>query len=522
MVQVNASLAKQTGNKKSFITERSSKSMKRKLFSLLFTFLLIIPLQVSAGKFGDGDDPAGNPGEWYTGMEPTEIDATKTPILFIHGLNGSSLGWWEENDMYDIALENGYETAFIDLYPTKNMWDNGALLAEKLPDIVENFGKKVTIVAHSKGGINAQSAIVHYDAHPFVDKVITLSTPHHGSQLADLAYSKWAGWLANILGSKNDGTYSLQTGYMQHFRKQTDQLNNRLHVPFYSFAGTSWGAFGGSLYWGGLYLRSFGQNDGAVTVTNSRLPYGTEIKVDKWDHFSIKLGSSTFSLFEPFLRVNGNTNSFAHDTISKQAMKETVASYLHGGQYKEQKKELFAVEENVKQIDVQWISNKDTTDLTLISPSGKKYTNFNVQKDTSNIFNQAYQYSFALQSPEAGEWTLQAEQKEESYLFNVVYDSDINNDLHLTTNNSQSPKMILMNDGNIATFQTDIKILKVEPTDSKEQQLKNTNEQTISLDHLQEGLYNITIDINGKTKNGHSFNRTIVQSFYKDKYGNLY
>ena len=61
---------------------------------------------------------------------------------------------------------------------------------------------KVNIVAHSKGGIDTQAALVEYGANRFVGNVITLATPHHGSNLADLSYSWWAGWLASILGQK--------------------------------------------------------------------------------------------------------------------------------------------------------------------------------------------------------------------------------------------------------------------------------------------------------------------------------
>ncbi|MFP3490388.1 hypothetical protein R0K20_22585, partial [Staphylococcus sp. SIMBA_130] len=48
-------------------------------------------------------------------------------------------------------------------------------------------------------------------------------------------------------------------------------------------------------------MRPYGPNDGAVTVTSSRLPYGNEIRVGNWDHFSIRTGSATFNLFEPYL-----------------------------------------------------------------------------------------------------------------------------------------------------------------------------------------------------------------------------
>ena len=54
-------------------------------------------------------------------------------------------------------------------------------------------------MAHSKGGIDTQTALVEYGAN-FVEMLLHLL--HHGSNLADLSYSWWAGWLASILGQR--------------------------------------------------------------------------------------------------------------------------------------------------------------------------------------------------------------------------------------------------------------------------------------------------------------------------------
>ncbi|MFB8735637.1 hypothetical protein ACEQPO_23880 [Bacillus sp. SL00103] len=42
-----------------------------------------------------------------------------------------------------------------------------------------------------------------FRAHPYVEKVITLGSPHNGTPLADLAYSKGGGWLAQNSGQKS-------------------------------------------------------------------------------------------------------------------------------------------------------------------------------------------------------------------------------------------------------------------------------------------------------------------------------
>lgn len=142
--------------------------MLKKVLLTSVTLLLVFPSIIFAGSFGK-DDPSGTPGNWYVGTTPSYVASSKHPILFVHGLNSSSSTWWEENDMYNTAYQAGFETAFIDLYPTDNMWDNGSLLAQKVKDIYSYFGEKVVVVAHSKGGVDTQSALVHYGAAPYVE-----------------------------------------------------------------------------------------------------------------------------------------------------------------------------------------------------------------------------------------------------------------------------------------------------------------------------------------------------------------
>lgn len=95
--------------------------------------------------------------------------------------------------MLQQARDAGYQTAAINLYDangtSQDMWDNGKLLADKIKVISNHFGKKLIVIAHSKGGVDTQTTLVYNRAAPYVQRVITLSSPHYGSQLADLAYS---------------------------------------------------------------------------------------------------------------------------------------------------------------------------------------------------------------------------------------------------------------------------------------------------------------------------------------------
>ncbi|UXH45215.1 hypothetical protein N5C46_03885 [Rossellomorea vietnamensis] len=493
--------------------------MIKKISMTILALFLLLPSWSMAGSFGN-DDPSGVPGQWYVGSTPSYVAPSKQPILFVHGLNSSSNTWWNENNMYDTAYQNGYETAFIDLYPTKNMWDNGALLAQKIREIYNYYGEKVVVVAHSKGGIDTQSALVHYGAFPYVSRVITLSTPHHGSQLADLAYSSWAGWLAGILGSKNDATYSLQTGYMAYFRSETDQHVNVNKNPIYTFGGTKWGSFGSSLYWGGLYLRPYGSNDGAVTVNSSRLPYATELRVGDWNHFTIKEGSSTFSLFRDYLNET-NINSTGSKTLSKEqssSLNTEASWFVRGGETNGKKVEKVMVEAGAESVTFDWVSDSSSSQMALKDPSGKMTSSFHVKKDDSEYFKGAYHHTITIQKPASGEWTLESHPSSpEKYLMVVSFDSLLNDSVEV---NIVQDEIILNKKDKKVDLIHDMTLEYYKNGKLKEHNVKSKN-GSLKLPKLGEGVYNITVDLDGK-KNKNKFNRTIIKTIYVDSTGKVF
>ncbi len=500
--------------------------MKKWLVSLLvLTFLLAPPFShdAQAGIIGKGD-ATGTPGEWYIGDEPTTVKPGSLPLVFVHGLNSSSNTWIDQNDMDELTYSKNYETAFIDLYPTKNMWDNGQLLASKLAEISAYFGKKVILVTHSKGGVDAQAAVVHANAQQYVDKVITLSTPHKGSQLADLAHSSWAGWLAAIIGNRNDATYSLQTGYMSYFRSVTDSKPNVSSTPYYTFGGTSWGNFGGVLYWGGLYLRQYGSNDGAVTVNSSRLPYGNEIRVGNWDHFTIRTGSATFNLFEPYLT---QLPTFAPLSSSNEAAASEEANVLiRGGEFNGEKVESFQVEDNTKSIAIDWMSqNRDST-ITLIGPGQQTYSNTETYVD-EEMFEGAIHHQVKVNAPTAGKWKVKVEQsKKESYLMQVAYESELNQDIQLDTSSTKEVKLSIdENSVNENSINGDIIIQYSKNGKTKQKkisQMKFNSLKSFPIKNAGEGVYHIMLDVNGNTKKGAQFERTILHTIYIDENGKVY
>jgi pimeloyl-ACP methyl ester carboxylesterase len=473
--------------------------------SLLMVLMLMVPVAAKAGDFGGGS--SGTPGTWYVGSNPSWLDPAKAPIVFIHGYNSSASVWWDGNDMYETALANGYQTAFIDLYPERDMWENGAMLAGKLKQIYEYFGnKKLVVVGHSKGGVDTQTALVHYGAHQYVSNVITLSSPHRGTQLSDLAHSSSAWWLAALLGNNNDATRSLQTGNMSYFRSITDSHSNSAKNRYYTLGGYKWGSFGSALYWGGLYLSSYGSNDGVVTIASSRLPGGTIVREGAWNHTTIREGSHTFSVFKPYTMSQqpAVANAF---TAAESMAEPNTNQIVKGGKAEKAIKESFVIEDGAEGFQMAFLSERKLTSLKLKGPDGQEYKAAQIEQDKGDFFKGAWVHTFDIAKPADGKWKVTGPAA--SYLLVVGIDSPL--DVELKKEKYQSVK---------ASYKT--KWIKYDRDGNKK--LKEAGKgskagKVLDADLTEPGVYNLTTEVTGVDAKGKPFERTIIESIYVDENG---
>ncbi|WP_279401347.1 esterase/lipase family protein [Piscibacillus salipiscarius] len=368
------------------------------------------------------------------------------------------------------------------------------------------------MVAHSKGGVDSQTALTYYGAHQYVDNVITLSSPHHGSQLADLAYSSWASWLADLIGAKGDGTYSMQMAEMEAYRQQTDPQPLAYYNDYYTLAGTSWGSAFSSTWYGGMYLSSYGSNDGVVTVDSSRLPGGTEVAVGDWDHSSIRTGI-TFPVFDDYLADQQNFTSQKQPKGKKKNLKSN--QWIHGGELKEGQDGIsMAVEDDVSELNINLMTSKQPKSMKLVDPNGKEHPAlFKSTSIDDGVFKNAISHMASIKRPTPGEWTLKINSHTpDSYLlmndyrtkrpFNLNKHIKQNGDLNLTYQ-----------------MQSQNKIKHTTYTVTESKNPANTKKFTNQSNHSQNiqlgkpnTTYNVTIDIEGVTEKGYPFKRTIVES----------
>lgn len=243
----------------------------------------------------------------YYGAEPPGSGA-RPVLLFVHGLGGIASDWWLRHDMYLTAYNAGYRTAFVSLNangqrgPSSTQWVNGRILPVQIAAVAQRYGvATVDIVGHSKGGVDAQTAIAFFGAAPRVRNVFMLGTPNHGTPLADLPLTTWLLVLLDSLGIKQDGAlFALRTDLMGQYRAVTDPVAATQPVRYYTGAGT-----GGRP---GSYLTTrFGPNDGLVTVAGTALPGATSLGTGPYDHYQLMDGHKTFGWIRAVLEAGSAT-----------------------------------------------------------------------------------------------------------------------------------------------------------------------------------------------------------------------
>jgi hypothetical protein len=279
---------------------------------------------------------ANYPNLFYGAVPPQGSDLPV--VVFVHGLGGNFQDWIEvancptsivgckgsKNDMYDLAYQAGYRTAFMSLSPDNSnnslsIQTNAAVLQSVFPAILSHFNvTKVYFVCHSKGGLDLEDAIANPQWIGMADAVIQLGTPNQGDALADWIYSPAGQPLGQLLGLLTPGIQSLEVANVLQLRIQWDPLFQNAQIPFYTLSGNTYvcpggpgtcptGTTGPILV--GITTPPGGKttpcgvvnnapcNDGLVTHPESLLPttYSMELGVLAFNHYLLRMGDNSFS-----------------------------------------------------------------------------------------------------------------------------------------------------------------------------------------------------------------------------------
>jgi triacylglycerol lipase len=232
------------------------------------------------------------------------------PVVLLHGLLGfDDLVLGPARVAYFRGLTERLRRVGADVHRprvarTASIAERGAQLAARIEALP---AKRVNIIAHSMGGLDARWAIARLGLSERVASLVTIGTPHRGSPLADLG----AGLLGEKLGMRRvlgglgmdvAAFYDLTTARMAAFNRKVRDARGVWYASVVAHAD-GWST--SPLLWAShRYLSArAGPNDGLVPLASQA--WGEVLLELEADHFAQIGWSRRFDaaeLFEELLR----------------------------------------------------------------------------------------------------------------------------------------------------------------------------------------------------------------------------
>lgn len=154
-----------------------------------------------------------------------DIVRLKYPVLICHGYGGISM-LIKPSPIHDPCMRLrsfGVEAFAPNIVPYSTIIVRAEQWAERIVQLQQRYGyEKMNVVAHSMGGLDMRAAITRLGMENSVASLTTVSTPHHGTSLADIVLTapellkdklnELMNWLGeNILpGSKSDAAAAVE------------------------------------------------------------------------------------------------------------------------------------------------------------------------------------------------------------------------------------------------------------------------------------------------------------------------
>jgi triacylglycerol lipase len=247
----------------------------------------------------------------------TATDCPKYPLVFHHGfMGGKKMGTFVGVDAQ--FKKRGCKVLVTEVAAVDTAEVRAKQLKTQIDDFLTKTGAaKVHIIAHSQGGLDARYAISKLNLGDIVASLSTISTPHRGTKLADIALDKTSPLaqkalvaMINIMGTKANSSSpdpdtlaaikSMSVSYMEGtFNNDVKDVSGVIYQ--------SWGSQTGSdtkdkvkalLFIPNMILKNNGgMNDGVVAVDSAK--WGTYNGTLDADHLDL-IGIQILDFLSPF------------------------------------------------------------------------------------------------------------------------------------------------------------------------------------------------------------------------------
>lgn len=249
---------------------------------------------------------------WILRRRPWRGPRTRYPIVLAHGLMGfDEIGVGPMKQDYFKGVAQHLEALGIEVYrPRVPALSSVEKRAEALASRLRALpAKRVNVLAHSMGGLDARFAVAKLGLASKVASVVTIGTPHHGTPLADLGGSLlrktvrvvrfWSA-AGNVLDAFSD----LSTENLTRFNDEVKNVRGVFYGCVVAAVPTDSEAMHNFLLPSYKYLASrHGPNDGLVPAGSQR--WGkvlARIEADHWAQIGWSQGLDVPEFYEQLVR----------------------------------------------------------------------------------------------------------------------------------------------------------------------------------------------------------------------------
>lgn len=245
---------------------------------------------------------------WLSKLELEEFPGPKAiclkyPVLLCHGY-GAIASLVKPSPLYDVAMllrSHNVPSFAPNIVPYAKIETRAQGWVHSIHELTSKQKyEKVNIIAHSMGGLDMRYALSELDIAHKVASFTTVSTPHHGTSLAELTLrtpdairdklADFLDWMGDHIYPKTKSD-SVGSAVQLTRRYITEEFNPKItnvpDIPYYSYSsavgkGTSVPIRVISRYQNNHIYEQEGINDGMVSVESAK--WGQHIKTSSLSH----------------------------------------------------------------------------------------------------------------------------------------------------------------------------------------------------------------------------------------------